>query len=416
MNGDEFDSDQNKADTTSPTASIISSDVISLLQQLVRIESPYFGEEEISDFVYQWLDRHELNPEYHRVTEPAITGFEGRNVIARLAGTDEGAPTLLLNAHMDTVKIADNWERDPLSGRIEDGKLYGQGAADMKAGLAAAMVAFRTLAQLDGPLKGDVLLTAVVDEEGPYGLGTDQLIQDGIIADCDMVIVPEPGPVLSQENLSNPALILGARGRFLYDMQVRGRPGHAATPQGSVNAVVDAGRLAEAITDLQVGVDSRLGSGSICPLLIQGGSETLSVPDKCRLVVDRHVVFDETKEMVEADLEELLTSLDLRSSVDIGFREVPHPEARYGPYITDEDHPLVNALRQSARSVTGKEPVEGYFASVGDFNYLGDRAGLPTVIIGPDGGNVHNAGEYVSTEDTVHTTQIIADTARNLLT
>lgn len=416
MSRDEFEAGQQEPDPPSVDGSITDSEVISLLQQLVRIESPYFEEEEISEFVFEWLSRHDLDPEYHRVSEPAITGYEGRNVIARLEGTDDAAPTLLLNAHMDTVKIAENWQEDPLSGRIEDGKLYGQGAADMKAGLAAAMIAVRALDRLGSRLEGDLLFTAVVDEEGPYGLGTDQLIRDGIIADCDMAIVPEPGPILSQEGLSNPALILGARGRFLYEIQVRGEPSHAATPQGSVNAVVDAGRLANAITELPVGSDSQLGKGSVCPLLIQGGSETLSVPDRCRLIVDRHVVFDETIESVKEDLRELVSGLSLGSSVEIGFREVPHPEARYGPYVTDRNHPLVESLRRSSERVTNQKPAEGYFASVGDFNYLGDRAGLPTVIIGPDGGHIHNAGEYVSTAETVTTTRIIADAAMDVLT
>lgn len=416
MSEDEFTSDECPTEPSSIDELINGSEVISLLQELVRINSPYFEEEEITEFVFQWLSRHDLNPQYHRVNEPDITGYEGRNVVARLSGTDDTAPTLLLNAHMDTVKISENWEKDPLSGRVEGGKLYGQGAADMKAGLAASMIALRTLDRLDYTLGGDLLFTAVVDEEGPYGLGTDQLIRDGVIDDCDMAIVPEPGPILSQDELSNPALILGARGRFLYDIQVRGQPGHAATPHGSINAVVDSGQLASAVTELPVDTDPRLGSGSICPLLIQGGSETLSVPDRCRLLVDRHVVFNETIESVKTDLEELVSGMALSSSVEIGFREVPHPEARYRPYITDENHPLVEALRQSSQRITNKNPSEGYFASVGDFNYLGDRAGLPTVIIGPDGGNIHSAGEYVSTDDTVVTTQIIADAALNLLT
>jgi succinyl-diaminopimelate desuccinylase len=413
----EEDTEHSRTTGNSAVASAIGSDeTIALLQDLVRIASPYFEEAEISRWIYEWLADAGLDPDYHDVSEPELTGFEGRNVIARLHGSDRAAPTLLVNAHVDTVQIADDWDEDPLSARIEDGKLYGQGAADMKAGLAAAMMAFRAIAEHESDLEGSLILTAVVDEEGPYGLGTDQLIRDGVTDECDMAIVPEPGPILAQEPISNPALLLGARGRYLYDITIRGEPGHAARPDGKLNAVADAGRLAAEINNLPLDSHPQLGSGSICPLLIDGGGETLSIPHRCRLVADRHVVFGEDEAKVKRDVEELVDRLNLGSDVEVGFREVPHPEARYGPYVTDRDHALVQTCHTAVRNVMGQAPSYGYFASVGDFNYLGARAELPTVILGPDGGNVHGAGEFVYTEETVDTARIIAETAHQLLT
>lgn len=222
-------------------------ETIELLGELVRIRSPYFKEAEITEYVYDWLDTRGYDPEYHPVSEPHITGFEGNNVIARLRGTDPDAPTLLLNAHMDTVELVEAWEEDPLSGRIEGGKLYGQGACDMKGGLAGIMVAFDALAAGDVALAGDVLFTAVVDEEGPYGLGANQLIRDDIVEECDAAIVTEPGPTLARNDIENPALILGARGRYLYDITVTGEAAHGSQPENGTNAVVDAGRLADAL-------------------------------------------------------------------------------------------------------------------------------------------------------------------------
>lgn len=415
MTENEGPTNENNIDPAAIAASIDGDETITLLQALVRTRSPYFEEAAIAAQIQSWLDDHGLASSYHQVADPDITGFEGDNVIARLEGTDDDAPTIMLNAHMDTVRIADGWEEDPLSGRIEDGKLYGQGAADMKGGLAALLVAFRALAAAESDHRGSVLLTVVVDEEGPYGLGTDQLIRDGIAAECDMAIVPEPGPTLAQSDISNPALLLGARGRFLYDITVRGRSGHAATPDGSRNAVVDAGRLAAAMTELSVEHHPKLGRGSVCPLLIKGGSETLSVPDRCRLLVDRHVVFGETMETLEADVRGLVDNLDLESSVEVGFQDVPHPDARYGPYVTDENHELVRVLTRATKSVTGQTPAIGYFASVGDFNYLGHRACLPTVIVGPDGGNLHAPGEFVYTDEVVQTARIVAAATADLV-
>ncbi|RBI61778.1 M20 family peptidase [halophilic archaeon] len=388
-------------------------ETIDLLQEMVRIPSPYFEEHDLAAFVYEWLDARDLDPEYHHVSEPDITEYEADNVVARLAGSDPDAATVLLNAHMDTVKLVEDWEEDPCSGRIEDGKLYGQGACDMKGGLAAVMVAFDALADAD--LAGDVVLTAVVDEEGPYGLGTDRLVRDGRIEDCDAAVVTEPGPVLAQEDVDNPALLLGARGRFLYDVEVRGRAAHGSQPHEGVNAVVDAGRVAEALSEMDVGSHPKLGDGSVCPLMLEGGSQTLSVPERARLMVDRHVVPGEDEDLVREQAEAAIASLDVESEVEVGFREAPDPGIVYGPYVTDPDHALVGALADATRSVAGVDPEYGYFASVGDFNYLGHRAELPTVIVGPDGGNIHGAGEFVYTDEVVETARIVADGARRFV-
>ncbi|WP_458206984.1 M20 family metallopeptidase [Haladaptatus sp. NG-SE-30] len=382
---------------------------IDLLQEMVRIPSPYFEEHELGEFVYDWLDERNLDPEYHPVRELDITGYEGNNVIARQEGSDPDAPTLLLNAHMDTVKLVEDWEEDPCSGRIEDGKMYGQGACDMKGGLAAIMVAFEALAEKD--LAGDVLFTAVVDEEGPYGLGSDRLIRDGLTDDCDAAVVTEPGPILAQEDIENPALLLGARGRYLLDIEVRGKAAHGSQPHKGVNAIVDAGKVADALNELEVGSHPKLGEGSVCPLLLEGGSETLSVPERARLVVDRHVVLGETEELVREQVEDAIEALDIESEVEVGSRESPDPNIYYGPYVTPDDHDLVQSLSGATEVVAGVEPALGYFASVGDFNYFGDRADLPTVIVGPDGENIHSAGEFVYTDEVVETARIVAEGA-----
>jgi acetylornithine deacetylase/succinyl-diaminopimelate desuccinylase-like protein len=408
-------SDDSTTSTVGVTGHVDGSETIDLVRSLVRIESPYFQEGEITDFVYDWLDEHDLDPEYHRVSEPEITGYEGRNVLARLEGSDPDAPTLMLNGHMDTVELVEEWTEDPLSGRVEDGRLYGQGSADMKAGLAAAMVAFAALAEADVDLAGDVILAAVVDEEGPYGLGTDQLLRDGIAAECDMAVVTEPGPILDGEGDENPALYLGARGRFLYDIGVHGTAAHASTPAGGRNAVVAAGLLADALSNMPVGSDPLLGKGSVCPLGIDGGGETLSVPESCRLVVDRHVVRGETEASVIADAEAVVDDLALDADVSIGLREIPHPGARYGPYVFDESEPVVEGLAAATRAVTGESPSIGYFRSVGDFNYLGHRAEIPTVIFGPDGRNIHGAGEWVDLDETVEVARVLAAGAVELL-
>jgi succinyl-diaminopimelate desuccinylase len=405
-------SDADRDDAAAAVADAVDAEeTLDLLQQMVQIPSPYFEEHECVEFVYDWLDERGLDPEYHHVSEPDITEYEGDNVVARIEGTDPDAPTLLLNGHLDTVKLVEAWEEDPCSGRIEDGKLYGQGACDMKGGVAGIMAAFAALAESDVEPRGDVLLTAVVDEEGPYGLGSDRLIRDGMLEDVDAAVVTEPGPILAQSDLDNPALLLGARGRFLYDVTVTGRAAHGSQPHKGVNAVVDAGRVAEALDDLPVASHELLGDGSVCPLKIEGGSQTLSVPESARVMADRHVVPGEDEATVREQAEAAVDDLDLASDVEIAFREAPDPGIKYGPYVTDRDHPLVGAFESATRSVAGVDPAIGYFSSVGDFNYFGDpdRADLPTLIVGPDGENIHSAGEFVYTDEVVEVARIVAE-------
>lgn len=392
-----------------PPERIDAAEAISLLQELVRIRSPFFEEDGMAKAVHNWLDERSLEPEYHSVNEPEITGFEGRNVVARIEGTDSDAPTLLLNGHMDTVQLVDGWDEDPLSGRIEDGKCYGQGACDMKGGLVSLLVAFEVLADL--PIRGDVVLTAVVGEEGPYGLGTYQLLRDGLTDDVDGAIVAEPGPMIAQQELENPALVLGSRGGIRYEITVTGDTAHAAHPDRGTNAVVDAARIATAFDEMECATHPVLGSGSVCPLEIQGGDDPLSVPDRCTLAVNRHVVPGESGEIVLEQASTLVSDLDLDSSVEIELRDVPSEDARFGPYVTNEEHRLVRALADSSERLTGTEPDVGYFSSIGDFNHLGHTAEIPTVIIGPDGDNVHRSGEYVYTDEVVAVAQIVADAA-----
>jgi len=387
-----------------------------LISELVKIPSPWFEEEEITKFVKEWLEERNLNPWYHRVTETKMTKFKGNNVIAEI-GNDQG-PTILLNAHMDTVKICDGWKRDPFGARVEGDRLYGLGALDMKSGLAAAMIAMEQLKTIKDQLQGRVIFTAVVDEEGPYGLGTDTLIRDGITSKCDMAIVTEPAAAFAPQNIHNPCILIGARGRYLYEIRVKGKAAHGSMPYLGINAVVDASKIILELQKMQLGSHPFLGKGSLCVLLIEGGGETLSVPDQCRILADRHVVIGETEERVKKDVEEAIKNLDIKSEVEIGFRNAPYPEVTgYGSYITSREHKLVKEFENSFEELSGQKPVLSSFVSIGDFNYLGDknRANLPTIIIGADGDNVHSPDEYVDLESATEIAKVLIGGLINLL-
>jgi len=170
-------------------------DMVKLLRELVNIKSPFFEEGEIIDYLRGRLSYYNrLQADIHRYEEPDITGFKGENLIVRLHGKG-GGPKMLINGHVDTVPLCDGWTVDPYAGVEKDGRLYGLGALDMKAGIVASVFLLEALVEAGIELKGDLLFTAVSDEEGPYGLGTHYTIVDGITEGTDLCIIPEPsGP------------------------------------------------------------------------------------------------------------------------------------------------------------------------------------------------------------------------------
>ena len=148
-----------------------------LLQKLVSISSPYFHEDEIMDYVKGWLEERGLPAQLHTYHDSRVTGFHGTNVTGVLDGGKPG-PVIYLNGHLDTVNICDGWTKDPLGGQVEDGKLYGTGALDMKSGCAAILLAVEAFAAEHKEFNGKIIYHLVSDEEGPYGLGTMFLIDD----------------------------------------------------------------------------------------------------------------------------------------------------------------------------------------------------------------------------------------------
>ncbi|MFW6026503.1 MAG: M20/M25/M40 family metallo-hydrolase, partial [Candidatus Woesearchaeota archaeon] len=111
-----------------------------LLANLIKIPSPFFREDEVMEYTYNWLKDKGLPAEYHKFHEKKVTDFEGTNVVGSLKSENEG-PTVLLNGHLDTVEICEGWTREPLGAEIKGDKMYGVGSLDMKSGSAAIMLA-----------------------------------------------------------------------------------------------------------------------------------------------------------------------------------------------------------------------------------------------------------------------------------
>jgi len=235
-------------------------EVTALLQQLTAIKSEYFHEDEIMAFARDWLCRQELPAQLHEYHDAKVTDFHGKNVIAVIDGGRPG-PVICLNGHLDTVQLCGGWTRDPY-GELDGDRLYGVGALDMKSGCAALMVTAARFAAAHKTFAGKIKLALVSDEEGPYGLGTNALIEDGYLSDVDFSIITEPSAGFDGKPF--PDVCLGARGGYGLEIRFYGKSAHAANPGKGHSALLDAAKVAQALEQVDYVEDPHLGKGTCC--------------------------------------------------------------------------------------------------------------------------------------------------------
>ena len=361
-----------------------------LTAQLVSIRS-YPGEELVAQrAVAAWLSEHGLRPELQDVT------IDRPNVIARVVNGD--GPTLLLNGHIDTVLAVDGWQSDPWQGWRTGEKLYGLGACDMKAGIAAAMLATRALAQQSELWSGTVIFSSVVDEEA-YSLGAHSLIDGGITADACIV---------TESSWAAPCL--GSAGKLLVEVDVKGKAAHASWPKEGVNAAVEAACFVAKLDTLPFANHPKL-TGSQCVLSFISGNEqyVITVPEHARLMITRHLVPGESQEHVLDQMRTLAEDLD--SPAVFTFSVAP---PYYPSWEIASDHPFVERFRRAYAAEAGHEPSFGY-RGFGDANLFSGALGIPTVQFGAHGANFHEANEWVSIPSIAAATRVLLRIALDFL-
>ena len=380
-------------------------DAISLLQELIRIRSPYFEEEAAIEYVNAWLIRNNIPSRIQEYSEDTVTGFKGKNVISMIDSGNPG-PTLYFNGHLDTVKLCQGWTKDPYGGEIEDGRVYGLGALDMKGGCAAILTAIKEFLKDNETFKGKIISSFVSDEEGPYGLGTSAVIAEGLLQDVDVSICAEPSAGFTKAAF--PCICLGARGAYGLSVEFYGASAHAANPDLGVNAAVEAAKVLTNLDKITFTADDCLGEGCLCVVKVESDGGACSVPDYAKVDIFWHIVRGDTKETIVAALKNVIALSGVTCDYKISFREAPN-QATDGllPYIIPEDNPYVTVLAASAKEVTGNAPTLNYFDSNGDFNYLGTLIDAPCIIFGPNGENYHSADEYATVSSILGTTAAI---------
>ena len=382
-------------------------EVSDLLKKLISIPSPYFEEEPIMEFVRSWLRENGMNAAVHEYHESKVTDFHGKNIVLELKGGEPG-PTICLNGHLDTVKLCNGWTVDPYNGYTDGDKVYGLGALDMKSGCAAIMMALKAFTQKHTSFKGRILATFVSVEEGPYGMGTNALIEDGIIRDVDFSIVTEPSAGFTGKPF--PIICLGARGGFGLEIEFFGKASHAALPKKGRSAALAASKVVCELENVDYIKDEHLGTGAACVVAVESDGGACSVPDYAKIKLFWHIVVGENESTIREEIHKAVQRAMIDCEYRINFREAPSEGSRgFLPYTVNEQHPLVKSFIGSVVSVCDAEPGREYFQSIGDFNYLGSRLNAPVVIFGAEGENFHGHDEYATLSSTAKTAQVVCD-------
>lgn len=353
--------------------------LVQLLSDLVAINSinPDLvpgapGEAELAAYVARWLERAGLEVQM----EEPIAGRPNVIAIARGSG---GGKTLLLNGHLDTVGVSGMAQ--PHQPVIRNGRLYGRGGYDMKAGLAACMLT--VAAAKEHTLRGDVIFTAVIDEEYA-GLGTLDIAQR---YRADAAIVAEPTEL---------QLIVAHKGFVWLEIETRGVAAHGSRPDLGVDAIAKMGRVLTEIEQLDHTLRAQpthplLRSGSLHASLIRGGQELSSYPAHCVLAVERRTVPGETPELVEKQLQAIIERIG---------REDPtfQAEVRRGLHRSPMEAPITSGivplLSAAATRILGHPPTLAGAPYWTDAASL-DEVGIPSVLFGPIGAGAHAVEEWV---------------------
>jgi acetylornithine deacetylase len=371
--------------------------VAQLVGELVAIDSvnPSLvpggaGEREIAAFVDGWARGAGLEADVLEATP-------GRpSVVVRARGSG-GGRTLLLCGHYDTVSV--EGMRAPHAPRVEGDRLYGRGAYDMKAGVAAALLACRAAAGLE--LAGDVVVAAVADEEHA-SLGVQEVLAS---VSADAAVVTEPTEL---------ELVVAHKGFVWSEIEVAGVAAHGSRPHLGVDAIVKAGSVLTALGELDEALGARshplLGRPSVHASVISGGEELSSYPARCVVELERRTLPGETAADVEAELAALIERCRAADdALEAGVRTLLVRE----PFEVDRRGALVEALREAAVEALGAEPPIGGASYWADAAFIA-AAGIPTVMFGPGGEGAHAVEEWVSLSDTDAVVRTLTALARRI--
>lgn len=383
--------------------------LVEFTRELVRVPSVYdpargLNEAPAAELVAEQMRAFGWQPEIDIVDE-------GRpNVIATIDGGSPG-PTLMFEGHTDVVTegARDEWTHDPFGAELADGRIWGRGSADMKAGVAAMLFATDALCRRGG-FPGRIVLGALVDEEGMM-IGAKDFVARGRAEGIDGAICcePEAGEIC---HVAKGALRL--RIDFTGKMAHGAMPFQGRNPNRAVGATI--GALAELETRLQElhGEHPHLGLTWVTPTVLRAGDppQMNVMPAAASMWIDVRTIPSVDHPELVRELERLVAAV----SSDHGVTTAVDVIDDRPPVATPEDDPLVRAIWDAHAAVGADAPRLGGVPGATDGTVLTSRGGVPTVVYGPGGKWIaHQADEFVEVADLVAHADVYVEAAHRFL-
>lgn len=378
-------------------------EVVDELIKLIKIPSrnPPGEEKELAKYIVNRLSREGIDSTL--IYEP----YENRPQVVAVIKGSKANPKLVIEGHMDVVPEGDasKWKHPPFKGIVDNGKVYGRGACDVKGGIASTIHSAILVKRLGIKLKGDLILQFTVGEEKGEP-GAKRLLELGYIGDYGIVLEPTSLKVAT-----------AIKGLTWIQIEFFGKQAHASTPELGLNAIELALEFAHRLKRYKEKISNKIhplvGSPKITITMISGGVKENIVPEYCKLSLDRRIIPSESIEEVEKEIKEILDSM----KKDIP--EIKFKLKRIGNYEAAEipnNERIAKVLRRNVKEVTGEEQEPfGLPAGTDMRNFVND-ANISTVTWGP--GNLsqaHITDEWIEIKQLVQASKILILTYKELL-
>jgi succinyl-diaminopimelate desuccinylase len=356
-------------------------DVVEICQEIVRINSinPPGNELNMARYCGDFLSR---------------LGFEVRllehsenraSVLACLKGTGS-VPGVMVCSHLDTVPVGIlPWQHNPLGGEIDDGKIWGRGASDMKGGLAASLAAAQVLVQSGVSLRGALWMGLTAGEEVDF-LGALEIAKHREVLPLQVLLIPEP---------SSNELFLAQKGALWLEITMHGKTAHGSMPDLGINAVELMVQFINRFKSLDFPCRPHplLDNFTSAVTTIKGGVKTNVVPDECSATLDiRTLPGQDHAEMLDGirgllnDLEQITPGLIAEVKV---LNDRP-------AVVTEMDNPIIFPIRTAAEKILGRPVPSKGVKFFTDSAVLTPAWDIPMIICGPGhAGLAHQPDEYI---------------------
>lgn len=353
--------------------------ITDVLKELIGVSSinPPGNEKKIAECIMAILKKIDIPAEVEPID----------NNRANVTGILKGAvstPVLVLNGHLDTVPVKEDWSHDPFSGEVDSNRIYGRGAADMKGAIAAMIGAAKRIKESKDTIKGSLLLSFVADEERKNS-GTMQFLEK--YKDIDYAVVGEP---------SDLDIVISNRGVLRLEISTFGKAGHASNPSGGINAIYRMNKAIRSLMELAESYGSNnenyTNKPSLSVSLIKGGTAENMIPDTCEIIIDRRTVYHENTEEVIEEITERFEEIRRKDSTfDYSYKVTEE----LGPWKARDDSGLLKMAGRVYQGCFNKKPVLKDLGATCETALFAEK-GADTLVFGPGSiKQAHARDEYV---------------------